>query len=149
MFSLTLQIVQKVESRSAELRCKSWLGLGQPPLTHKESIFMLMCRETIAKTSEVQRYVLNNAAKFGVGFWGGLSLQELLRSLFSSQVLPYISLTLLIGTLVSLPLLKFNYRYGNDQPVCFFLSILEVHRGASGGASGGAWVNHWDVCCRH
>lgn len=49
---------------------------------------MLMCRETIAKTSEVQRYVLNNAAKFGVGFWGGLSLQELLRSLFSSQVLP-------------------------------------------------------------
>lgn len=63
---------------------------------------MLMCRETIAKTSEVQRYVLNNAAKFGVGFLGGLSLQELLRSLFSSQVLPYISLTQLIGTLVSL-----------------------------------------------
>lgn len=145
MFSLTLQMVQKVVGR----RILSWAvrvggrGFGQQASIRKEPIFTAIHWETIAKTSIVQRCVLGHAVKVSVSVLGpsvGLSLQVLLQDLFHRRVFSRISMPRLIFVLVSLQLLKLNYRYGNKQTVCFFWSIFEAHQ---------AWGTHSEVYTRH
>lgn len=97
-------------------------GFGQ------RAIFMMLHWETVAKTSTLQRCVLGGAAKVSIGVLGASVAAEYAQSLFYRQVFSRISLPRLLFALISLQLLKLNYRYSNKRTVCFCWSILEAHQ---------------------
>lgn len=144
MFSLTLQMVQKVVGRwQPNSAVKSWGQTGwSATLNTQGDYFYSDTLRNYAKTSAAHRCILTILWRSASVYWAqkwGLSMQALLRSLFRRQVFSCISVPQLMFILVSLQLLKLNYSY-SSKFVYFFWSILEAHQ---------AWGTHQKVYTRH